>query len=246
MSFSGGGSSNGGVSPHLRSGGSAGGGSGGAWPRISRVRIRVVGALVAVAAVWLLVRLVWPTAKLQLLAGILWYVRTWGPPPTPHLVGGTMSRLSVLVQSYDARDITLAAFVKHYRCGREGCCREGGGSGEGAHASGGGARFRLSGRAATAAHGKYKWRVLLLRCALLLPLPAARPLTSAPLPFALCPLAPCPLPPCPFPFAPSPMSSPRALPPRLRAAPLSVARPPRPAPSLARCPFVQRLPTPKP
>ncbi|KAG1653612.1 hypothetical protein FOA52_011349 [Chlamydomonas sp. UWO 241] len=84
---------------------------------LSRTRTHtLLLAVVACLSLWFLAA-TWPYWRANLLPAIMWYVRTWGPTPGPVMVNGSFSKFSVVVQSFEARRVTLAAFVSHYsRC----------------------------------------------------------------------------------------------------------------------------------
>jgi len=70
-----------------------------------------------VLLVWVLPWFIWNFCRMPILSAIMYYVRHWSGPPDAIAVDGQFSKLSIMVMSYEARTVTLQAFVKHYsRC----------------------------------------------------------------------------------------------------------------------------------
>jgi len=64
--------------------------------------------------IWISALLLWDFGRPQLLRFIMWYVREFGGNPAPIPIEGQLSKFTVVVMSYEARLLTLTAFVSHY------------------------------------------------------------------------------------------------------------------------------------
>lgn len=63
---------------------------------------------------WALLWLTWGWARVWILHTIVWTVQSQGGPLAPIPVDGQFSQFTILVMSYDKRELTLDAFVHHY------------------------------------------------------------------------------------------------------------------------------------